>query len=417
MTPAALLCAVDNDVVGTADYDVIVVGARCAGSPLAMLLARKGYRVLLVDRDSFPSDTISSHQLHQTGLARMKRWGLLERLEATGCPALERSTVDIGVAVLEGAPIPVDGVSIMYVPRRTVLDKLLVDAAVEAGAEFQDRCAVTGLVSQGERTVGVRVRRGGGAETEITAALVVGADGKNSIVARSVEAPKYRDEGSLTCSYYSYWSGIDQDAFPNAIVAREDWGIAYGPTHDGLILANMSAALNHLPSFRADIEGTFFRLLDGRLPQLAAALRSGRREERFRGLADIPNFFRQSHGPGWALAGDAGYYRDPVTAQGISDAFRDADLLAEAIDDGLGGRAEIDAALAEYARRRDADSQERFEWTLVSTRFMGPDPKTGDLMQAIASDPELSQKFVNLNQGLANIGDVVSGGVARLAAH
>lgn len=397
------------------DYDVIVVGARCAGSPLAMLLARTGYRVLLVDRDRFPSDTISSHLVFQTGLARMKRWGLLDRLAATGCPALESSIMDTGHAIIEAAPIAVDGVSIMYVPRRTVLDKLLVDAAVEAGAEFQERCAVVDVVRDDGRAAGVRVRRSGGPETEIRAPLVVGADGKNSIVARSVKAQKYRDEGTRTCSFYSYWSGVER--VKNLILAREDWGVASGPTHDGLVLANVSATPSHLASFRADIEGTFFRLLDSGAPELAEALRSGRREERFRGLAEIPNYFRQSCGPGWALAGDAGYYRDPITAQGISDAFRDADLLAEAIDDGLGGRSNIDDSVANYTKRRDAESQEPFEWTLTSTRFIKPDPRVGELMRAIASDPGLSQQFVNLNQGLASFGDVVSGAVATLTSH
>lgn len=396
-------------------YDIIVVGARCAGSPLAMLLARKGYRVLLVDRDRFPSDTISSHLLFQTGLARLRRWGLLDRLAATGCPPLERTVMDAGHAIIEGAPIAVDGISVMYVPRRTVLDKLLVDAAIEAGAEFQERCAVTDVIHDNGRVAGIRVRRNGSAETEIRAPLVVGADGKNSIVARSLQAQKYRDEGTRTCSYYSYWSGVVRAK--NLILAREDWGVASGPTHDGLVIANISATPSHLPSFRADIERTFFDLLDSGAPELAEALRSGHREEPFRGLAEIPNFFRQSSGPGWALAGDAGYYRDPITAQGISDAFRDADLLAEAADDGFGGPTDIDVSLAKYNRRRDDESQEPFEWTLVSTRFIKPDPRVAELMRTIASDPWLSQQFVNLNQGLASFGDVVSGATARLTSH
>lgn len=397
------------------EYDVIVVGARCAGSPLAMLLARKGYRVLLVDRDHFPSDTVSSHQMFQTGLARMQRWGLLERLVHTGCPPLERMIFDMGGTLIEGAPIAVDGVSVLYVPRRTVLDALLVDAAVEAGVEMEERCSVTGVVFENDRVAGVRVRRNGGPESQVSASLVVGADGKNSIVARSVGAEKYRDEGTVTCSYYSYWS-VDPTAVKNLILAREDWGIAYGPTHDGLMIANMSAHPSYLPEFRADIEGTFFRLLESGAPDLAEALRYGRREERFRGLAEIPNFFRRSHGRGWALAGDAGYYRDPITAQGISDAFRDADLLAGAIDDGFGGAVDIDESLAAYASRRDEESKAAFEWTLVSARFISPHPRVTKLMQAIASDPGLSRQFVNLNPGLASHGEVIAGAIERITA-
>src|ERR1700730_13820113 len=152
-----------------------------------MVLARRGCRVLLVDRDRSPSDTVSSHQLFQTGLSRMHRWGLMERLVATGCPAVEETVFDLGVAVIKGAPLAVDGISAMYFPRRTVLDKLLVDAAVEAGAAFAERCAVTGLIREEGRAAGVTVRRNGDAQTEIRALVVVGADGRNSIVARSLQ--------------------------------------------------------------------------------------------------------------------------------------------------------------------------------------------------------------------------------------
>jgi flavin-dependent dehydrogenase len=312
-------------------------------------------------------------------------------------------------------PIPVDGISVMYVPRRTILDKLLVDAAVESGAELEERTAAVDVVWQHERVTGIRVRRNGGVETEVRATVVVGADGKNSAVARSVRAPKYRDEGTLTCSYYSYWSDVDLGPHGNLILAREDWGIASGRTHHGLVLANMSATLSHLAALRADTERHFFEVLDAGAPYVAEALRSGRRVEHFRGLAEIPNFFRQSSGAGWALAGDAGYYRDPITAQGISDAFRDADLLAAAIDDGLGGETKIDDALAGYNRSRDQDSLERFEWTLSSAQFVRREARVTQMMEAIASDATLTQKFVNLNQGLASFGDVVSSAITRIA--
>jgi 2-polyprenyl-6-methoxyphenol hydroxylase-like FAD-dependent oxidoreductase len=161
------------------------------------------------------------------------------------------------------------------------------------------------------------------------------------------------------------------------------------------------ASLEYLPRFRADVEGTFMELVHS-VPELADLVSGGKREEHFRGLADVPNFHRQSFGPGWALVGDAGYDKDPVTAQGISDAFCDADALADAIDDGLSGREEMDQALARYQQARDERTAAMYEWTLVSTRFVPDKGSTNELMQQIADDPELSQMFINLNPGLAD---------------
>jgi flavin-dependent dehydrogenase len=131
-------------------YDVIVVGARCAGSPTAMLLARKGYRVL-VDRTSFPSDTLSTHYIHQAGGARLKQWGLLDALVASNCPPIREQTFDVGPFALVGTPPPADGVADAYAPRRTVLDQLLVESASAAGAEVRERFTVRELVLDGEQ--------------------------------------------------------------------------------------------------------------------------------------------------------------------------------------------------------------------------------------------------------------------------
>lgn len=126
-------------------FDAIVVGARCAGSPTAMLLARRGYRVLLLDRARFPSDTISTHWIWPPGVACLKRWGLLDRVVASNCPPIRSLGLDLGAFVLTGVLPAVEGVDEMYAPRRTVLDKLLLDAAAEAGAEVREGFAVTGL--------------------------------------------------------------------------------------------------------------------------------------------------------------------------------------------------------------------------------------------------------------------------------
>ena len=192
-------------------YDAIVVGARTAGSPTAMLLARRGYRVLVVDRAGFPSDTLSTHYIHQAGVAHLNRWGLLEQLTATNVPAARRLTFDLGPFALTGTPPPADGAEVAYAPRRRVLDKILLDAAATAGAEVRERFSVDELVRDGDRVVGIRGRAAGGATVTEKAPIVVGADGMRSFVARTVQAPAYDARPGLTCAYYTYWSGVPLD--------------------------------------------------------------------------------------------------------------------------------------------------------------------------------------------------------------
>ncbi len=334
-------------------YDVIVVGARCAGSPLAMLLARKGYRVALVDRATFPSDVPHGHVILYRGVRFLRDWGLLERVEASNCPPMRRHTFDLGDFPLSGYPPAYNGIPGEIAPRRYVLDKLLVDAAVEAGAELREGCAVESLLWKGERVTGIRYQTPTGAIAEERARIVVGADGRHSRVARAVSATAYRERPSLTCGYYSYWSGVDSDDLEAHILPRPALALAF-PTNDP-DLRRRQWPVTEFHAVRADIEKAFFAVLD-LVPSLAARVRDGRREERFRGTADLQNFIRQASGPGWALAGDAGAHKDPLLASGISDAFNDAATLAEALDSGLSGRTSLDASLAAWGHQRDATS-------------------------------------------------------------
>jgi 2-polyprenyl-6-methoxyphenol hydroxylase-like FAD-dependent oxidoreductase len=282
-------------------YDTIVVGARYAGSPLAMLLARKGYHVLLVDKATFPSDTLSSHTLTPSGIIRLQRWGLLDRLTATDTPPIHAQTLDAGSFVLRGSA---EGrVAPDYAPRRFMLDPLLLAAAAEAGAEVRTGFRVQELVWEGDQVVGIRSRTSGGARVTERAPLVIGADGKHSFVARSVQASFYDTHPARTCQYYSYWSGVPVEDM--TVYVRDHCDLLAWPTNQGLTLVGVNLPHEKFHAFRTDIEGTFLRSLE-QVPQLAERVRAGRREEHFMGTADLPFFFRQSHGAGWALVGDAG---------------------------------------------------------------------------------------------------------------
>lgn len=188
-------------------YDAIIVGARCAGSPTAMLLARMGYRVLVVDRATFPSDTLSTHVVHPKGADMLARWKLLEGLVATGCPPIHTYAFDFGPFTIAGTPGTADA-PVSYCPRRTMLDKLLVDAAVQAGAEVREGFTVDEVVSDGGRVVGIRGHSKGGQVIEERARVVVGADGRHSVVAGAVRPEQYHQKAPLLASYYSYWSGL-----------------------------------------------------------------------------------------------------------------------------------------------------------------------------------------------------------------
>jgi flavin-dependent dehydrogenase len=338
-------------------YDVIVVGARCAGSPTAMLLARAGHRVLLLDRSTFPSDKLSTHYIQPDGVKRLEEWGLLDAVIAAGTPKIETFTVYNGDTLLMQPPQ--DGVA--YCPRRYLLDKILVDAAVAAGAELREGFLVEEITMDGESVTGIVGRTRDGDKVGEQATYVVGAEGHHSIVADTVKAEKYNDREALTGGYYSYFSGVEMSGAEVYISDRG--GVLAFPTNDGRVCIAAGGARENFHEYRADIEGGFFHILDG-APSFAAKVRAGKREERWMGTADVPNFFRKPYGPGWALVGDAGYMKDPTTGLGIADAFRDASLLAKALDDVLSKRAAPEDALSGYQRQRDEAAGPMYALTL-----------------------------------------------------
>src|SRR3954452_23212151 len=346
----------------TGTYDAIVIGARCAGSPTAMLLARKGHRVLLLDKAAFPSDTMSTHLVHPPGVAGLERWGLLDRLVATGCPRVETYSFDFGPLTIAGKPQPVDGFAHGYCPRRTVLDKLLADAAVEAGAELREHFTVDELVFCDGTVTGVRGHAKGGPPVTESARVVVGADGRHSLVAKAVQAEQYNERRSQAAMYYAYWSGLTSVGFETTIRAEDRRGWAAIPTHDGLSVMPFGWPVEEFHANRSDVEGNFFAAL-ALAPEFAERVHAATRESRYVGSADLPGYFRTPYGPGWALIGDAGYHKNPITAMGINDAFRDAELAAGAIDDALMGRRPYDEGMAAYQQTRDRETGPVYAFT------------------------------------------------------
>jgi flavin-dependent dehydrogenase len=378
--------------------DIIVVGARCAGAPTAMLLARKGYRVLLVDRATFPSDIPHGHYIRRHGPRRLRAWGLLERIGATGCPPSTTITFDSGEFRLVGRDLVLDGVAAGYGPRRTVLDQLLIDGAVAAGVQFREDFAVEEYVSDDERVVGIRGRdRTRGAPVTERATLTVGADGRGSRLARTVQAPEYEATPTLACWHFSYWSGVAATGVE--LYARPERAIFAFPTNDGLFAVFVAWPIGCQRAVRANLERQFMSVID-LVPDLAERVRAGRREERFSGAANLPNFLRRPHGAGWALVGDAGCHKDPYLALGLCDAFRDAEFLVDAIDQGLAGRHPLDAALEEYERRRNEATIADYRANLELARFTPPSAEQKRLQAALHGHQEDTNQFFMAREGM-----------------
>ena len=377
-------------------HDVLIVGTRCAGAPLAMLLARKGYKVLGVDRSLFPSDTISTHFMWPRTTSLLAKWGLLDRLAATGCPEINQVTVDYGPIALRGRPSPVDGTATMYSPRRTVLDHLLVDAARAAGAEMREATTFRDLIWAQGQVVGACLQDANGELIEERATIVVGADGMWSPVGRAAGAVTDVAHPSLTCGYYAYWAGVPTEGVEFYVHNGSD--ILVFPTHEALTCIWAGRSRDDWDSYRKDVERTYHEII-GRAPWLAERLRHSRQVSPFKGTSKLLNFYRQSFGKGWALVGDAAYHRDPLPGMGIGDAFLGAQLLADAFADGLTGDAErLDGALAGYQSAFRDRTMPIFEYTLKAASLKDP-ASAVPIYRKIAHSREETTRFMDVLAG------------------
>jgi menaquinone-9 beta-reductase len=354
-------------------YDVIIAGARCAGAATALLLARAGARVLLVDRQARGSDTMSTHVLMRTGVLQLGRWALLPRLRSEGTPPIGITTFHYGPELVPVTIKPEHGVHHLYAPRRTVLDRVLVDAAEAAGAEVHHGVLLSQLqFDSGGRVVGARLRGGSGGDATIAADLVIGADGRDSTVAKLVAAESSLAGRASSALVYGYFEGLPDDGLHWYFAKDAAAGVI--PTNQGQHCVFVGLPREQFgAAFRGDIVRGFLNLLEKCGPELRAAIEGAALSGRLRGFAGANGFMRRPYGPGWALVGDAGYFKDPLTAHGITDALRDAELLARAIV--AGGS----HAMASYQQERDTlsiplfratDAIASFRWSLDEVKAL-----------------------------------------------
>jgi 2-polyprenyl-6-methoxyphenol hydroxylase-like FAD-dependent oxidoreductase len=352
-------------------YDVIVAGARCAGASTAMLLARQGLRVLVVDPTRRGSDTLSTHALMRGAVLQLHRWGVLDDIRAAGTPPIRTTTFHYGDEAIEVRIKEQDGVDALYAPRRTVIDPILLDAAEAAGAEVVLGYSVVGLLRGSDgRVCGARIAGADRQEIEVAADVVIGADGLRSRVAQMVEAEQQHTTPHATASIYSYRQDLGLDGF--------HWfyniGAAVGaiPTNDGDTCVFASLPPARFENNRKNgLEELYHDVLNDVSPMLAERVAGTKVSGKIRGFAGAKGFLRRAAGPGWALVGDAAYFKDPLTAHGITDALRDAELLARAVT--AGG----DEALAGYQSTRDelvkglfdvTDRIASFKWDLAEAK-------------------------------------------------
>jgi 2-polyprenyl-6-methoxyphenol hydroxylase-like FAD-dependent oxidoreductase len=358
----------------TQQHEIAVVGARAAGAATALLAARLGRDVVVLDRALLPSDTLSTHAIARSGVVQLNRWGLLDEVVASGAPPIRQVAFHTAEGSMTRAVKDSAGVDLLVAPRRHVLDTIVAQAAWEAGATLRLGVTVTGLRRDAAgRVTGVSGHDLGGEPVEIDATVVVGADGLRSRVARDVGAGVEEARGPSGTAWYAYhrgpeWQGIEFFVSEGALA-----GVF--PTHGGeaCIWACVPAATASAARRAAgSVPAGFDRLLDQCAPALAERLRASERTSPVRGASRLPNQVRQAWGPGWALVGDALYHRDPITGHGITDAYRDAELLAGALDEGLSDPRGLSRALDRYQREADAARREIFDLTVALGEFPPP---------------------------------------------
>jgi flavin-dependent dehydrogenase len=327
-------------------YDAVIIGARCAGAATALLLARSGAKVLIVDRQAYGSDTLSTHALMRGAVLQLTRWGIIPDIAAAGTPAIRSTTFHYGSEAIRVAIKPEHGVECLFAPRRTLLDQLLVDAARKAGAEVRHGVVLSDLLFTSDgRVIGVALKDASGSRMTVRADIVIGADGRQSTVAQLVKAKAKVECSNASGVVFGYFESLPQDGSHWHFAKNTAAGVI--PTNAGHCVFAAVSARHFSATFRGDLRRGFLQVLEASNPELRSNVERATPIGRLRGFGGAAGYLRHCHGAGWALVGDAGYFKDPITAHGITDALRDADLLSRAIVTG-GTR-----TLAAYERERD----------------------------------------------------------------
>jgi 2-polyprenyl-6-methoxyphenol hydroxylase-like FAD-dependent oxidoreductase len=384
---------------GTSEhFDVVIVGARCAGSPLAIFLKRAGLSVCVVDQAGFPSDALSTHMFQVSGIEVMRKLDIFDAVLATGAPPVTTCSMKFEDVDFSGPPRVREGdpnVPMLCV-RRISLDVILVEKAREEGVDVRLHTRVTGLVRRAGRVAGVRVASRDGHTSVISADLVVGADGRLSTVARLVGSRRYHVMPSERLSTWAYFSGVPREPEARLFYHRRgDEFLVASPTDNGQFLAISCPSVEQAPAYRADGEAAFNRAVATCEP-LADLLAGAKRLTKFRGLTRFEGYFREAAGPGWVLAGDSGHFKEPTPGQGISDALRQVERLSEAVVRGIESPRKLDGELRRWWRWRDRDSIQHY-WFCFDVGRRGPiSPVRLELLRAVAADDEWRKDFLDI---------------------
>jgi flavin-dependent dehydrogenase len=384
-------------------YDLIVVGARVAGAATGLLAARAGLRVLVADRATFPSDTLSTNYIHQPGCARLARWGVLDRIIASGCPPIPTTRFQVHDVVVEGGVSGYLGQVAAYAPRRVVIDTILVDVARSAGAEVREGYATTGIIKENGRVVGVELQGPDRKVRQERARLVVGADGMRSTIARLVGAGIVVQDPKMTCAYYTFWQGLN--AGYELYEGEGSW-VGAVPTNDSVLVATYFPQ-SEFDRVRANAVKAHLAAVESTAPTLFARMQSARQIDRLWGTGDQQNFFRTASGPGWALVGDAGHHKDSITARGITDALAQAELLVSRIAGELSSPERTDAALARFSVDRDDLMMPGYRATLAVAKLDDQGPRLA-MLRAVAADSKCTKIYFDVVAGIRPYGDLES---------
>ena len=377
-------------------HDVVIVGARCGGAATALHLARQGHRVLLVDQARFPSDVrLSTHLIWHAGVDLLDEWGLLQKLLDSGCPLLPDMKLDMGELTLRGTP-PGTRVGAALAPRRVILDQVLLDAAREAGAEVLEGFTLTGVQRDASgRVVGAEGRLADGSPRTLAAQCVIGADGSHSPLARAVGAATLqshdKDEGSH--NVYAYFDDLPLDEVE--FHSRPERMFYAWRTHHGQSLVGLIRPGREGRVPQAEAGALFMRECESMAPALASKVKRARVASEWTAVS-VGSHRRQASGPGWALVGDAGVTIDPITAAGITNALRDAQLLAGLLHEGLSGRRQVDEALADYGPARDRMGEPLHRFAQDMAQLQPPPAEMLPVFAALAHQPQQADRYFGL---------------------